>query len=113
MLRFIFYVNIFKGIILSAVSQHGSRDGKLCMAGEALPWMCHLGFYGVKKGCGPPRAMVALLLTPMEAGGGCRPSPTTLHHSSAPCWLFIPFTPFWIKTAAVTLRWARSILQLN
>lgn len=27
MLRFIFYVNIFKAIILSAVSQHGSGGG--------------------------------------------------------------------------------------
>lgn len=28
MLRFIFYVNIFKAIILSAVSQHGSEGGR-------------------------------------------------------------------------------------
>lgn len=83
MLRFIFYVNIFKGIILSAVSQHASGGGRggFAMDGVTWAWMILKMKWSA---CGPPRATVALLLTPMEAGDGCRPLPTTLWHSPAP-----------------------------
>lgn len=54
MLRFIFYVNIFKGIILSAVSQRGSGGGR-----EALPWMVSPGLGQIKNKMGwtwPPKS---------------------------------------------------------
>lgn len=112
MLRFIFYVNIFKAVILSAVSQHGSGGdrGGFALGGVTWAWAMLKMKWG---GCGPPRAMAALLLAPMEAGDGCRPLPTTLHRSSAPGQLFVPFTPLRIEAAATTLHWARSILQFH
>ena len=50
MLRFIFYVNIFKAIILSAVSQHGSGGGR---GGFAVAHVQrHTGLDGVKNEMG-------------------------------------------------------------
>lgn len=87
MLRFIFYVNIFKAIILSAVSQHGSGGGGGGFAVEHVQRQPGLDDAKTKRGylcVWPPQShSCPSLLASMEADDGFRSSATSLRHSSA------------------------------